>query len=106
MAYVSIIAWFTDDTQTVIKGYFGAPPMDPDLPNVVTITSDDPRWKTFYDEMAAMYAAAGLPEPDSEVPDPVEDPPTGEEEEPATGDTETPTPTPTPTPTETGDTTQ
>jgi hypothetical protein len=56
---------FTDASAQIIQAYL-ASPQDPDLwPNQGTVSTSDPRWKTFYD---AVYPFGppmwgGMPEP-------------------------------------------
>lgn len=59
-----IYVQFSDAQSATIESYFSCP-QDPSVyPNLGTIQSTDPRWKTFYDSMESM-AQSCLPGPGS-----------------------------------------
>lgn len=59
----TIYVQFSDDTDTTIISYFSCP-QDPDVwPNQGTIESNDPRWKTYYDQQSP-FIQGFMPAPD------------------------------------------
>lgn len=58
-----ICVQFSDDKQTEIVSYFGAPQDPDDFPDQGEITTTDARWKAYYDKQSPV-AQAALPKPE------------------------------------------
>lgn len=59
----TIFVQFTDESDTVIQNSFASSQDGTGTPNLGTVESSDPRWKTFYD-MFPVWSRAGLVAPD------------------------------------------
>jgi hypothetical protein len=60
-----IYVQFTDVTEQVIQTCFTGPQDPAQWPNQGTVETSDARWKVFYNMLAAVYMADGLPAPTS-----------------------------------------
>lgn len=58
-----MLVQFQDSTEQVIVSYFGSPQDPAYYPNLGTVDTSDPRWRTFY-ELFPSWMSAGMPPPD------------------------------------------